>query len=127
MLVFPDTYAALPQALRSAMSWSSTASSTAATTRPSFAPPSSHARRGLRQLLRELVLRLPLDDWLDPERWAHLRELVMDAPGPVKLRLVCSRATAARQNRACARRPLRRQLDARAQVAHGDFFKWREL
>jgi DNA polymerase-3 subunit alpha len=44
------------------------------------------------QLLRELVLHLPLEDWLDPARWAQLRELVMDAPGPVKLRLVCSRA-----------------------------------
>jgi DNA polymerase-3 subunit alpha len=45
------------------------------------------------QLLRELVLRLPLEDWLDPARWSHLRELVMDTPGPVKLRLVCSRST----------------------------------
>lgn len=44
------------------------------------------------QLLRELVLHLPLEDWLDPARWTALRELVMDAPGPVKLRLVCSRA-----------------------------------
>jgi DNA polymerase III subunit alpha len=44
------------------------------------------------QLLRELVLHLPLEDWLDLERWAQLRELVMDAPGPIKLRLVCSRA-----------------------------------
>jgi DNA polymerase-3 subunit alpha len=44
------------------------------------------------QLLRELVLHLPLEDWLDPARWTELRELVMDAPGPVKLRLVCSRA-----------------------------------
>jgi DNA polymerase-3 subunit alpha len=46
------------------------------------------------QLLRELVLHLPLEDWLDPARWAQLRELVMDEPGPVKLRLVCSRAAA---------------------------------
>ena len=44
------------------------------------------------QLLRELILHLPLEDWLDPARWAALRELVMDAPGPVKLRLACSRA-----------------------------------
>ncbi len=43
------------------------------------------------QLLRELVLHLPLEDWLDSARWTQLRELVMDAPGPVKLRLVCSR------------------------------------
>jgi hypothetical protein len=43
------------------------------------------------QLLRELVLHLPLEDWLDAKRWSALRELVMDAPGPVKLRLVCSK------------------------------------
>jgi DNA polymerase-3 subunit alpha len=48
------------------------------------------------QLLRELVLHLPLEDWLDPARWTQLRELVMDEPGPVKLRLVCSRAAASR-------------------------------
>ena len=45
------------------------------------------------QLLRELVLHLPIEQWLEPARWAELRELVMDAPGPVKLRLVCSRAS----------------------------------
>jgi DNA polymerase-3 subunit alpha len=43
------------------------------------------------QLLRELVLHLPLEDWSEPSRWSDLRELVMDAPGPVKLRLVCTR------------------------------------
>jgi DNA polymerase-3 subunit alpha len=43
------------------------------------------------QLLQGLVLHLPLEDWLEPSRWSALRELVMDAPGPVKLRLVCSR------------------------------------
>jgi hypothetical protein len=43
------------------------------------------------QLLRELVLHLALEDWAEPSRWEALRELVMDAPGPVKLRLVCSR------------------------------------
>jgi DNA polymerase-3 subunit alpha len=47
------------------------------------------------QLLRELVLHLPLEDWLAPERWTQLRELVMDAPGPIKLRLVCSRLNGA--------------------------------
>ncbi|HUB68534.1 MAG TPA: DNA polymerase III subunit alpha [Candidatus Methylacidiphilales bacterium] len=46
------------------------------------------------QLLRELALHLPLEDWFDPARWTQLRELVMDAPGPVKLRLVCSKAGA---------------------------------
>ncbi len=44
------------------------------------------------QLLRELILHLPLEEWTDPARWEALRELVMDAPGPIKLRLVCSRA-----------------------------------
>ena len=43
------------------------------------------------QLLQQVVLHLPLEDWLDPARWTGLRELVMDAPGPVKLRIVCSR------------------------------------
>jgi DNA polymerase-3 subunit alpha len=47
------------------------------------------------QLLRELVLHLPLEDWLEPARWAQLRELVMDVPGPVRLRLVCSRGAGA--------------------------------
>jgi DNA polymerase III alpha subunit len=47
------------------------------------------------QLLTTLVLRLPLGDWLDPARWAQLRELVMDTPGPVKLRLLCTRANGA--------------------------------
>jgi DNA polymerase-3 subunit alpha len=43
------------------------------------------------QLLREVVLYLPLEDWTEPARWDGLRELVMDAPGPLKLRLMCSR------------------------------------
>jgi hypothetical protein len=51
------------------------------------------------QLLRELVLNISLEDWLDAGRWAQLRELVMDEPGPVKLRLVCSRATAPESGR----------------------------
>ena len=46
------------------------------------------------QLLRELVLNISLEDWLDTGRWTQLRELVMDEPGPVKLRLMCSRAAA---------------------------------
>jgi DNA polymerase-3 subunit alpha len=41
------------------------------------------------QLLRELVLHLPREEWSEEARWSQLRELVMDAPGPVKLRLVC--------------------------------------
>ena len=42
--------------------------------------------------MQELTLHLPIEDWLDPTRWADLRELVMDAPGPVKLRIACYRA-----------------------------------
>jgi DNA polymerase III alpha subunit len=42
------------------------------------------------QLLRELILHLPLGEWSDPARWSQLRELVMDAPGPIKLRIICS-------------------------------------
>ena len=43
------------------------------------------------QLLREVVLHLPLEDWAEPAKWEALRELVMDAPGPIKLRLLCSK------------------------------------
>jgi DNA polymerase-3 subunit alpha len=51
------------------------------------------------QLLRELVLNISLEDWLDAGRWSQLRELVMDEPGPVKLRLACSRAAAPESGR----------------------------
>jgi hypothetical protein len=40
---------------------------------------------------------LPLEEWGDPARWEALRELVMDAPGPIKLRLVCSRLNGGRE------------------------------
>ena len=43
------------------------------------------------QLLRELVLHIRVEDWSDPSRWQQLREMIMDAPGPLKLRLICSR------------------------------------
>jgi DNA polymerase-3 subunit alpha len=43
------------------------------------------------QLLRELVLHLPVEDWRETSRWSQLREFVMDAPGPIKLRLLCTR------------------------------------
>jgi DNA polymerase-3 subunit alpha len=93
VLVFPDTYAALPQALavgdvmiiHGQLDRRDDAPKLRATQLLTLG-------EACDQLLTALVLRLPLDDWLDPERWAHLRELVMDAPGPVKLRLVCSRA-----------------------------------
>jgi DNA polymerase-3 subunit alpha len=94
VLVFPDTYAALPQAL----AVGDVMVITGGLDRKDDAPKLRCTQlltlgEACDQLLTELVLRLPLDDWLDPARWAQLRELVMDAPGPVKLRLVCSRAT----------------------------------
>jgi DNA polymerase-3 subunit alpha len=94
VLVFPDTYSALPQALAAG----DVMVVTGQLDRRDEAPKLKSTQlltlaEACDQLLTELVLRLPLDDWLDPARWAHLRELVMDAPGPVKLRLVCSRAT----------------------------------
>lgn len=93
VLVFPDTYAALPQAL----AVGDVMVINGQIDRRDDAPKIRSTQlltlgEACDQLLTALVLRLPLDAWLDPERWAHLRELVMDAPGPVKLRLVCSRA-----------------------------------
>jgi len=94
VMVFPDTYAALPQALAAGdvmvicgqLDRRDDAPKLRATQLQSLA-------EACDQLLTQLVLRLPLDDWLDTARWAQLRELVMDAPGPVKLRLICSRAS----------------------------------
>ena len=92
VLVFPDTYAALPQAIAvgdvMVVSGQLDRRDEAPKLRPSQLLSLNEA---CDELLTELVLRLPLDDWLDPARWTQLRELVMDAPGPVKLRLVCSR------------------------------------
>ncbi len=94
VLVFPDTYASLPQALVVGDVMVVNGSLDRRDDAPKL--------RGTQlltlgeacdQLLTALVLRLPVDDWLDPARWAQLRELVMDAPGPVKLRLICSRAS----------------------------------
>ena len=41
-------------------------------------------------LLHELRLNLPFENWREPKRWDDLRELLMDAPGPVKLRILCT-------------------------------------
>ena len=92
VLVFPDTYSALPQAL----TVGDVMVINGQVDRRDDAPKLRSTQlltlgEACDQSLTTLVLRLPLDAWLDPERWAHLRELVMDAPGPVKLRLVCSR------------------------------------
>jgi DNA polymerase-3 subunit alpha len=94
VLVFPDTYASLPQALATG----DVMVVNGGLDRRDEAPKLRGTQlltlsEACDQLLTALVLRLPVDDWLDPARWAHLRELVMDAPGPVKLRLVCSRAS----------------------------------
>ncbi len=91
-MVFPDNYAALPRPL----GVGDVVVISAQLDRRDEAPKLKVAQvlwlpEAHEQLLRELVLHLPVEEWLDPERWAQLRELVMDAPGPVKLRLVCSK------------------------------------
>jgi DNA polymerase-3 subunit alpha len=92
VLVFPDTYAALPRPLNVgdvvviAGQLDRREDQLKLLATQILWLPEAHE-----QLLRELVLHLPLEDWLDAGRWTQLRELVMDAPGPVKLRLVCSR------------------------------------
>jgi DNA polymerase-3 subunit alpha len=92
VLVFPDTYAALPRPLNVGDVVVISGQLDRREDQPKLRAvqvlsiPEAHE-----QLLRELVLHLPLEDWLQPARWAQLRELVMDVPGPVKLRLVCSR------------------------------------
>ncbi len=94
VLVFPDTYSALPQALVAGDVMVVTGQLDRRDETPKLKSTQLLTlAEACDQLLTELVLRLPLDDWLDPARWSHLRELVMDAPGPVKLRLVCSRAS----------------------------------
>ncbi|HEV3272993.1 MAG TPA: DNA polymerase III subunit alpha [Candidatus Methylacidiphilales bacterium] len=92
VLVFPDTYAALPRPIETGEVLVISGSLDRRDDQPKLRAvqilclPEAHE-----QLLRELVLDLPLEDWPDPARWAGLRELVMDAPGPVKLRFLCSR------------------------------------
>ncbi len=92
VLLFPDTYAALPRPVNVGEVLVISGSLDRRDDQPKLRAvqvlwlPEAHE-----QLLRELVLHLPLEDWLEPKRWSELRELVMDAPGPVKLRLVCSK------------------------------------
>ncbi len=93
VLVFPDTYAALPRPLNVGEIVVISGSLDRRDDQPKLRAvevlwlPEAHEK-----LLRELALHLPLVDWLAPARWSQLRELVMDVPGPVKLRLICSRA-----------------------------------
>jgi len=93
IMVFPDTYAALPRPLNVGEVVVVSGSLDRRDDQPKIrAVQVLSLDEAYEQLLRELVLHLPLEDWLAPSRWAELRDLVMDAPGPVKLRLVCSRA-----------------------------------
>lgn len=92
VLVFPDNYAALPRPLGVGEVIVVSGQLDRRDDQPKLrAAQVLWLPEAYEQLLRELVLHLPLEDWLDASRWTQLRELVMDAPGPVKLRLVCSR------------------------------------
>jgi len=92
VLLFPDTYAALPRPVNSGDVLVISGSLDRRDDQPKLrAVQVLWLTEAHEQLLRELVLHLPLEDWLDPSRWTALRELVMDAPGPVKLRLLCSK------------------------------------
>jgi DNA polymerase-3 subunit alpha len=92
VLVFPDTYTSLPRPLSTGDVLVISGGLSRRDDQPAFRAaqvlwlPEAHE-----QLLRELALHLPLEDWADPAKWEALRELVMDAPGPIKLRLVCSK------------------------------------
>jgi DNA polymerase-3 subunit alpha len=91
-LVFPDTYTALPRPLNVGEVVVVSGSLSRRDEQPAFrAAQVLWLPEAYEQLLRELVLQLPIDDWRETSRWSELRELVMDAPGPVKLRIVCSR------------------------------------
>jgi DNA polymerase-3 subunit alpha len=92
VMVFPDTYTALPRPINV----NDVVVISGSLDRRDDAPKLKAVQvlwlaEAYEQLLQQVILHLPLEDWLDPTRWAGLRELVMDAPGPVKLRLVCSR------------------------------------
>jgi DNA polymerase-3 subunit alpha len=92
VLVFPDTYTALPRPLNVGEVVVISGSLSRRDDQPALrASQVLWLPEAYEQLLRELVLHLPLEEWRDSSRWNDLRELVMDAPGPVKLRLVCSR------------------------------------
>jgi DNA polymerase-3 subunit alpha len=92
VLLFPDTYAALPRPVNVGEVLVISGSLDRRDDQPKIrAVQVLWLPEAREQLLRELVLHLPLEDWPDPARWTQLRELVMDAPGPIKLRIVCSR------------------------------------
>ena len=98
VLIFPDNYASLPRPLNIGDVVVISGQLDRRDDQPKLrAAQVLWLAEAYEQLLRELVLHLPLEDWLDPARWSQLRELVMDEPGPVKLRLVCSRALGAGQ------------------------------
>jgi DNA polymerase III subunit alpha len=93
VLVFPDNYAALSRPLNAGDIVVITGQLDRRDDQPKLrASQILWLQEAHDQLLRELVLNISLEDWLDAGRWTQLRELVMDEPGPVKLRLMCSRA-----------------------------------
>ena len=92
-LVFPDNYSALPRPINVGDVLVVSGSLSRRDEQPAFrAAQVLWLQEAYEQLLQELTVHLQIEDWLDPGRWADLRELVMDAPGPVKLRIVCYRA-----------------------------------
>ncbi len=100
VLVFPDNYAALARPLNAGDVVVITGQLDRRDDQPKLrASQILWLEEAHDQLLRELVLNISLEDWLDAGRWSQLRELVMDEPGPVKLRLVCSRAAAPESGR----------------------------
>jgi DNA polymerase-3 subunit alpha len=92
VLVFPDTYASLPRPINAGDVVVISGSLDRRDDQPKIrAVQVLWLQEAYDQLLRELVLLVPLEDWSDTSRWSALRELVMDSPGPVKLRLLCSK------------------------------------
>jgi DNA polymerase-3 subunit alpha len=91
-LVFPDTYGALPRPINTGDVVIISGQLSRRDDQPAFrAAQVLWLQEAYEQLLQELVLDIRLEDWAETTRWNDLRELVMDAPGPVKLRLLCSK------------------------------------
>ena len=92
VMVFPDNYAALPRPLASGEVIVISGQLDRRDDQPKLrAAQILWLPEAYDQLLRELAVHVRLEEWPDNSRLMQLRELVMDAPGPVKLRLVCSR------------------------------------
>ena len=81
VLVFPDTYTALPRPLNPGDVLVISGSLNRRDDQPALrAAQVLWLPEAYDQLLREVVLHLPLEDWTEPARWNGLRDLVMDAP-----------------------------------------------